>query len=126
MNTSSDGDGGVIFINTKVGDLLYFENLGKVIEEGYEIGVSSVYVKISVFNINKHQSVDIKCTALINNFLKDDFLRNFIMSRENIIITINFNKIYYKPVRGCVDGIYFESDNKMVSLEHLVLVYRKK
>ena len=126
--SESLGDGGVIYVSFKEGGRLYYKNSGRVVNKYSEIALYSLETRTSSDNIDKHQTVSIRCSALDITSDNAGILRHFFVPSGKSRNTTDFRKLYFKPVCASVDNdsIYFECINKTVSLEYIVLLHRSQ
>ena len=122
------GDAGVIYVSFKEGDRLCYKNSGRVLNKYSNIALHSLETRTASDNIDKHQTVSIRCSALDITGDNAGILRHFFVASAKSHNTTNFRKLYFKPVCASVDNdsIYFECINKTVSLEYIVLLHRSQ
>ena len=121
------GDGGIIVVSLREGDKLYFDNSPEIVDNYTELALYSLETVTHAVGVEKHQPVGIKCSVL-NTVSCDGVLRHFFIPAGKSYNTTHFNKLYFKPVRGgwgSAQRIYFESTNKLVILNHIVLLRRR-
>ena len=129
MTVAPVREDGVIFVSLHEGDKLYFKNSGGIIDNSSEIALYSLETQtLHQHNVAEHQTVSIHCSVL--NTTADDagVLRHFFIPAGKAYNNIQFNKLYFKPVRkgwGHLQELYFECSNKVVVLKHITLLHRR-
>ena len=77
------GDAGVIYVSFKEGDRLCYKNSGRVLNKYSNIALHSLETRTASDNIDKHQTVSIRCSALDITGDNAGILRHFLYLLAN-------------------------------------------